>query len=424
MKTRAVILAGGEGTRLSALTAKRAKPAVPFAGKYRIIDFTLSNCCNSGIFDVVILTQYRPHSLNDHIGRGQPWDLDRNFTGGVTMLQPYKGRKDTDWYSGTADAVYQNLNWVMQDRPSPPEYILILSGDHIYEMNYDDLVNYHISKNADMTICSISVPIEEASRFGILDVDSKNRVKEFLEKPANPPGNNASMGVYVFSAKVLEQMLMEDAKRAGSTHDFGKDLIPRMVAQGMKVFAYPFSGYWVDVGTLDAYWETHMDLLARPSPINLNNRKWVIHTRSEERPPMVIETGTEIKDSMITNGAVICEGAIVERSILSPGVYIGPHAVVRESIILTDATVEANAVVERTIIDKNAVIGIGAKVGKITDKANLGITVIGKGAHVPAGYSIGRNVVLGTDLRPEDFGAFASNKTVPDGTKIINEAKD
>jgi glucose-1-phosphate adenylyltransferase len=420
MKTRAVILAGGEGTRLSVLTAKRAKPAVPFAGKYRIIDFALSNCVNSHIFDVVILTQYRPHSLNDHIGGGQPWDLDRSFTGGVQLLQPFKGRKDTDWYLGTADAVWQNLNFVVRGNA---DYVLILSGDHIYEMDYAALVNYHITKGADMTVCSIQVPMDEANRFGILDVDSKNHVKDFVEKPANPPGNNASMGVYVFSTEVLTKMLTEDAARSSSSHDFGKDIIPRMVAQNMKVFAYPFEGYWVDVGTVDAYWEAHMDLLNRPPSLSLNNRDWVIHTRSEERPPSMVEQGAVIKNSMITNGVVICEGAVVERSILSPGVYVGPKAVIRDSIVLTDSYIEASAVVERCIIDKQAVIGHGAKVGKIQELGDLGITVVGKNARIPAGFTVGRNVVIGTDLGPDDFDEYVAEKTVPNGKKLFNEKK-
>jgi glucose-1-phosphate adenylyltransferase len=419
MRTRAVILAGGEGTRLSVLTAKRAKPAVPFAGKYRIIDFTLSNCVNSNIFDVLILTQYRPHSLMDHIGRGQPWDLDRSFTGGVHILQPYKGRKDTDWYSGTADAVYQNLNFV---RRRQPENILILSGDHVYQMDYYTLLTFHTNKSADVTICTIRVPMDEASRYGILETDPQYRVKDFVEKPANPPGNLASMGVYVFRTELLERMLIEDAARASSSHDFGKDIIPRMVAEGLKVYAYPYDGYWVDVGTIDAYWEAHMDLLNRPPSLNLNDRSWVIHTRSEERPPVMIESGSTVRDSLITDGSVICEGAVVERSVLSPGVYIGPNAVIRESIILTDTYVEAGAVVERCIIDKQVVIGHDAQVGKITDSNDLGITVIGKGAHIPAGFTIGRNVVINTDLGPNDFAEFAE-KTVPNGKKVMGDTK-
>jgi glucose-1-phosphate adenylyltransferase len=426
MRTRAVILAGGEGTRLSVLTAKRAKPAVPFAGKYRIIDFTLSNCVNSGIFDVLFLTQYRPHSLMDHIGGGQPWDLDRSFTGGVHMLQPYKGRQDTDWYVGTADAVWQNMNFVKRGNP---KYVLILSGDHIYEMDYDMLVKYHEFKGADVTVCTIRVPIEEASRFGILDVDPKGRVKDFVEKPANPPSNLASMGIYVFNMTALERMLTEDASRASSSHDFGKDIIPRMVAEGANVYAYNYDGYWVDVGTLDAYWSAHMDLLTRPPSINLNDRSWIIHTRSEERPPVILNKGAQISDSMITDGSVISEGAIIERSVLSPGVYVGPNAVIRESIILTDTYIEAGAVVERAIIDKEVVIGHDAQIGIITSKEgkngkakDMGIPVIGKSTRVPARFIVGRGTVLGSDLGPDDFKNFADN-IIPDGTKHLGDKK-
>lgn len=419
MKARAVILAGGEGTRLSVLTAKRAKPAVPFAGKYRIIDFTLSNCVNSGIFDVVILTQYRPHSLNDHLGRGQPWDLDRSFTGGLQILQPYKGRRDTDWYSGTADAVWQNLNFVVRGKP---DNVLILSGDHIYEMDYDVLLNFHTAKNADMTICTLPVPMDEASRYGILDVDSKGRVKDFMEKPANPPSNLASMGVYVFKTDALDRLLTEDAERGSSSHDFGKDIIPRMVATGQKVFAYNYVGYWIDVGTLDAFWEAHMDLLGKPPSLNLNDRSWIIHTRSEERPPVMIEQGAVVRDSLITDGSIISAGAVVERSVLSPGVYIGPKAVIRESIILTDSYIEAGAVVERSIIDKMVVVGHEARVGKIQDIGDLGITVVGKGTHVPAGFNVGRNVVIGTDLKPDDFVDYA-DKIIPNNKKVNSDKK-
>ncbi|MBI5669502.1 MAG: glucose-1-phosphate adenylyltransferase [Chloroflexi bacterium] len=413
-KVKAVILAGGEGTRLVTLTAKRAKPAVPFAGKYRIIDFTLSNCVNSNIFDVLILTQYRPHSLNDHIGRGRPWDLDRSFTGGVQILQPYKGRADTDWYAGTADAVAQNLNFVRRGRP---DYVLILSGDHIYEMDYDVLIQFHRERKADATVCTIRVPMDEASRYGILDVDDDYRVREFVEKPANPPGNLASMGVYVFNYAVLEQQIQEDQKRRASNHDFGKDIIPRMVIEGMNVYAYPYGGYWVDVGTIDAYWEAHMDLIASPPSLNLNDRTWVIHTRSEERPPVHIHTGATVKNSLITDGSVISEGALVENSVLSPGVYVGPNAVVRESIVLTDTYIEAGAVVERCILDKIVVIGHNAHVGKILEMGELGITCVGKNTHVPAGYTIGHSAVLGTDLRLEDFAAY-TNKIVPSNTTI------
>jgi glucose-1-phosphate adenylyltransferase len=419
MKIKAVILAGGEGTRLATLTAKRAKPAVPFAGKYRIIDFTLSNCVNSNIFDVLILTQYRPHSLNDHIGRGRPWDLDRSFTGGVQLLQPYKGRNDTDWYAGNADAVAQNLNFVRRGRP---DYVLILSGDHIYEMDYDVLLQSHRDKRADATVCTIRVPMDEASRYGILDVDDDYRIREFIEKPAHPPGNLASMGVYIFSYPALEQLLQEDQKRKTSNHDFGKDIIPRMVIEGMNVYAYPYGGYWIDVGTIDAYWEAHMDLIGSPPSLNLNDRTWVIHTVSEERPPVHIQAGATVKNSLITDGSVVSEGAVVENSILSPGVYVGPNAVVRESIVLTDTYIEAGAVVERCVLDKIVVIGHNARVGKINEVGELGITCVGKNTHVPAGYTVGNGCILGTDLRLEDFESY-SNKSVPNGSLIGYSAK-
>ncbi len=401
MKVRAVILAGGEGTRLKVLTRKRAKPAVPFAGKYRIIDFTLSNCVNSGIFDIMILTQYRPHSLNEHIANGRPWDLDRTFSGGVQLLQPFIGREVSDWYAGTADAVYQNINFIRQ---RDPDLILILSGDHVYEMDYERLITFHQEHDADATVCTIRVPIEEASRYGIMTIDDRYRVTDFVEKPSTPPGNLASMGVYLFRLEVLDRLLRADAARSTSSHDFGKDIIPRMIEDQMRVFAYPFAGYWVDVGTVDAYWETHMDLVAHPPALDLTDRSWIIHTRSEERPPVRIEAGAQCIDSLITDGSVIAGGAIVERSILSPGVYVGPDAVVRESIILTDSYIEAGAVVERAIIDKNCVIGHKARVGQIVEgAAELGIVMVGKNTHLPTGIVVGRGATLGSDLRNENF---------------------
>lgn len=414
MKVKAVILAGGEGTRLATLTAKRAKPAVPFAGKYRIIDFTLSNCVNSGIFDVLMLTQYRPHSLNDHIALGRPWDLDRSFTGGIHTLQPYKGRFDTDWYAGTADAVTQNLNFVRQGRP---EQVVILSGDHIYQMDYDLFVNYHRQKNADLTIATIQVPLDEAPRFGVCLTDDDMRVTDFVEKSQNPPSTLASMGVYVFNYDVLEKVLLEDRDDPNSEHDFGKNIIPKMIKNDMRVFGYAYGGYWIDVGTIDSYWEAHMDLLETPPSLNLNDRTWIIHTKSEERPPVRIANGAVIRDSMITDGSTICEGAIVERSILSPGVFVGPGAVVRDSIVLTDAYVEAGAVVERAILDKLVVVGKGARVGSIPEMGELGICCVGKNTNIPPGYTVGHSVILGTDLSPSYFDSFP-DKVIPPGTHI------
>jgi glucose-1-phosphate adenylyltransferase len=401
VKTRVVILAGGEGSRLGVLTAKRAKPAVPFGGKYRIIDFTLSNCVNSGLFDIMLLTQYRPHSLNEHIGVGRPWDLDRSFTGGIRIYQPYKGRADTDWYVGTADAIQQNFSFLKEGRP---DYVLVLAGDHIYEMNYARLIAFHQQNAADLTIATLRVSMDEASRMGILATDANFRVTQFVEKPKNPPGNLASMGIYVFNLEVLDKMLREDAQRPDSSHDFGKDIIPRMVTTGMRVFAYPFSGYWVDVGTIDAYWRTHMDLVKFPAPLDLNDRTWIIHTRSEERPPVLIQSGATVRDSLITDGSVIATGAVVERSVLSPGVYVGPEAVVRESIILTDASIEGGARVERCIIDKQVTIGHNACVGRIDPNArDLGITTVGKSAQIAGGVVIGRGVTIGPNVMPEDI---------------------
>lgn len=421
-KIRAVILAGGEGTRLNVLTTKRAKPAVPFAGKYRIIDFPLSNCVNSGIFDVLVLTQYRPHSLNDHIARGRPWDLDRTLSGGVQLLQPYKGRFDTDWYVGTADAVTQNLNVVKRN---DPEHTLILSGDHIYTMDYQLMRAYHEERDADVTICVLQVPWEEASRFGIMFTDDDLRVKEFIEKPSDPPGNLANMGVYLFKTKVLVEMLNEDDKDPRSSHDFGKDIIPKMIAKGYNVFAYPFEDYWVDVGTSDAYWTAHMDLLQVGPPLNLNDRSWVIHTRSEERPPIRVDQGTTIVSSMLTHGNQIAENAIIERSVLSPGVSVGPNAIIRESIIMTDTYIEGGAVVERCIIDKQVNIGHNARVGRIDEnQKHFGITTIGKSANIPADITIGCNVIIGTDARREHFLDKYPNGIVPDGARIFYKGPD
>jgi glucose-1-phosphate adenylyltransferase len=401
MRTRAVILAGGEGSRLGVLTHERAKPAVPFAGKYRIIDFTLSNCANSGITDVMMLTQYRPHSLNEHIGAGRPWDLDRSFSGGIQVYQPYRGRSVTDWYKGTADALLQNLSFVKR---SDPDLILVLSGDHIYKMDYAGLIDFHERRQADVTIGTLNVTREEASRMGILATDAEYRVTQFIEKPKDPPGTLASMGIYVFNRSVLAQMLMEDGKKRDSTHDFGKDIIPRMVTGGLRAFAYPFNGYWVDVGTIDAYWRTHMDLLKEPPPIDLNDRSWVIHTRSEERPPVMIHSGAIVRDSLITDGCVIMPGARIEKSILSPGVVVSPKAVIRQSIVLTGTVVEQAARIERAIVDKFVNVGRNARIGRLP-KADekLGITTVGKNAQIPDRTVVAPGAVINEDARPGFF---------------------
>ncbi len=425
MRVLALILAGGQGTRLSVLSQKRAKPAVPFAGKYRIIDFTLSNCVNSGIFDIGIATQYRPRSLNDHIRTGRPWDLDR-MHGGVTMLQPYEVSPGIQpWYRGTADAVYQNRDFVQHHRPT---MTLILSGDHVYKMDYGPLLAYHQAQQAALTVCAFRVPLAEASRFGVLvaDPDRPGRVIGFEEKPQHPKSDLISMGIYVFDTPTLLKLLEEDAADPQSKHDFGHDILPKMVAEGYRVFCYHFDGYWVDVGTVQAYWEAHMDLLEEKPPLNLLDRSWIIHTRSEERPPVNIRTGASIGHSLISDGCVI-EGA-VEYSVLSPGVWVKKGAIVRSSIIMTDAVIDEMAVVDRAILDKNVHIGARARVGcgdemgvpNETDPAlNTGITLIGKNTAIPPQMAIGRNCVIAGDLPAHMF----TNLTLESG-KTINSIKD
>lgn len=414
MRTRAIILAGGEGSRLSTLTAKRTKPAVPFAGKYRIIDFTLSNCVNSGLFDVMILAQYRPHSLIDHIGVGGPWDLNREFTGGVRIYTPYKARGPSDWFTGTANAVQQNFRFI---KNSNPDLVLILSGDHIYHMNYDAMVSFHIDLQADVTMATIRVPIQEASRFGIVEVDREFSVKSFTEKPEHPSSNLANMGVYVFTLDVLDKLLWEDRARSGTSHDFGRDILPRMVMEKARVFAFPYTGYWVDVGTVQSYWQAHMDLLEYPPSLDLNDRSWIIHTRTEERPPVRIASGAEIHDSMITDGCVIAPGAKVVRSVLSPGVRVQSGAIIRQSVILTDSTIEEGARVERSIVDKHVRIGREASVGSNDTEGDLGICMIGKNSHLPPGVRVEPASVIGTDVIPSDF----PGEVVPHGASIYTK---
>jgi glucose-1-phosphate adenylyltransferase len=420
LRTLSLILAGGQGTRLSILSQKRAKPAVPFAGKYRIIDFTLSNCVNSGLSAVGVLTQYRPRSLNDHIRNGRPWDLDR-MQGGVTLLQPYQATlEDCSWYRGTAEAVQYNLDYVNHYRP---RWTLILSGDHIYKMDYNYLIDFHEQKRADMTVAAIRVHPSETSRFGILDLSSSEpgRVSGFEEKPTSSSSDLASMGVYVFDTQILNHLLEQDAQDQHSSHDFGKDILPKMVAQGYRVFGYVFDQYWVDVGTIQAYWEAHMDLLEDHSPLDLLDREWIIHTRSEERPPVNIRTGASIAHSLISDGCII-EGA-VEYSVLSPGVQVKTGAIVRNSIIMTDAVIDEMSIVDRVILDKNVHIGTRSRVGwgedmqtvnEIDPRLHTGITLAGKNALVPPGTIVGRNCVIASDTSADAFSGHtvASGKTV------------
>lgn len=398
MKTRAIILAGGEGTRLGVLTAKRTKPAVPFAGKYRIIDFTLSNCVNSNLFDVMIIAQYRPHSLIEHLGSGAPWDLNRDFTGGIRIYTPYKSQ-NAGWFSGTADAVQQNFRFIKR---SDPDLILILSGDHIYSMDYSAMIQYHLKNKADLTIATIKVPIKEASRFGIVGIDQDYRVNSFVEKPANPPSNLANMGVYLFNRDTLDEVLWKDHLRKDSSHDFGKDALPEMVQNGASVFAYPYEGYWVDVGTVNTYWQAHMELLKTPPSINLHNRSWIIHTRTEERPPVTLREGSVVVDSMICDGCTIESGAQVINSILSPGVYVHSGAVVRDAVIFTDCVIEKNASITRAILDKRVRVQENARIGDATLQ-ELKISMVGKNTIIPGNMIIEAGGILGTDLALSDY---------------------
>jgi glucose-1-phosphate adenylyltransferase len=415
-KTVAMILAGGQGERLSVLSRQRAKPAVMFAGKYRIIDFTLSNCVNSGIFDIAVLTQYRPHSLNDHIGHGRPWDLDR-ATGGLKLLQPYLGRARSDWYRGTADAIYHNLFYVEETRATD---VLILSGDHVYAMDYRPMLALHRESGADVTVAVQPVPWEDASRFGVMDVDDDGRVIKFEEKPAKPKSNLASMGVYIFRTDVLIDVFQrEDGGR--SMIDFGHEVIPFLIADE-NVFAYRFEHYWRDVGTLQSYWEANMEQIQDVPGLNLYDPDWRIHTRSEERPPAKIMDNSHVSRSLLSHGCIIIR-ATVERSVLSPGVVLQEGAVVRDSIIMTDAVIGPGAIVDRCIIDKHVYIGAGAQLGVGNDNApnwlepgrlNTGLTLVGRSARVPAGVRAGRNVLIGADVRESAFESreISSGETV------------
>ena len=423
MKTRVVILAGGEGSRLSVLTAKRAKPAVPFAGKYRIIDFALSNCTNSGLFDVMMMAQYRPQSLIEHIGAGGPWDLNRDFTGGIRIYTPYKARFGTDWFIGTADAVQQNFSFIKRERP---DHILILSGDHIYAMDYDALITFHIDHQADVTMATVSVPVAEAPRYGIVGVDEYYKVTSFVEKPKNPPSTLANMGVYVFNLNVLDRALWADRHQHESAHDFGRNILPRLVAEGSRVFAYPYSGYWVDVGTIESYWRAHMDLLLPDPPLNLNDRRWVIHTRTEERPPVWVERGAVVANSMLSDGCIIEKGAHVENSVLSPGVIVQSGAVVRESILMTDCRIHSGSRVQKAVLDKRVQVGENSVVGQISSEDDKSaalepeLVLVGKNSKLPPELTVKAGALIGTDVVYSDFdsllvesGSFVQTKRQP-----------
>jgi glucose-1-phosphate adenylyltransferase len=410
-----LILAGGEGERLSILSQVRAKPGVPFGGKYRIIDFALSNAVNSGLTDVAVLTQYAPRSLIDHIGVGRPWDLDRS-RGGVTLLQPYLGRGRTrEWYRGTADAVLQNVEFIA-DRD--PELVVILAGDHIYKMDYRPFIERHRTSGADITCAVRTVPIEEAHRFGILEADEDGWITAFVEKPPKPTSNLVSMGVYVFGWPQLRSVLTADRV------DFGRDVLPAMVAAGRRVGAYPYGGYWQDVGTVESYWQTSLDLLSDHPGIDLYDRGWLIYTKSEERAPALIGPAASVTRSMISHGCVI-HGS-VEHSILSPGVRVEAGAVVRDSIVMFDTVIGAGATVDCTILDKDCVVGARSRVGDGDDlrpnrqepeRLFAGITLVGKRGRIPAGIVIGRNCRIDPSVDEADFGR---RRSVRSGTTVTH----
>ena len=371
----ALLLAGGQGSRLGVLTKKLAKPAVPFGGKYRIIDFPLSNCVNSGIEAVGVLTQYQPLVLNEYIGNGQPWDLD-GMLDGVHCLSPYQQVGGADWYSGTANAIYQNMNYIER---YDPEYVVILSGDHIYKMDYSKMVAFHKEHNADCTIAVIDVPLEEASRFGILNTNPDGSIYEFDEKPAVPKSTNASMGIYVFSFDKLKKYLTLDAAQQGSSNDFGKDVLPAMLSAGERMFAYQFEGYWKDVGTIDSLWESNMDLLNPKAGLDLSREDWKIYSRNPVMPPHYIAKGAKVQNSLVAEGCNVYGN--LEFSVLFHGVYVAPTATVTDSIVMPGAVIEEGAKVQYAIVAENAVIGKNCVIGKrpedMENRDDWGVAVVG-----------------------------------------------
>ena len=410
----AMLLAGGQGSRLGVLTAKVAKPAVAFGGKYRIIDFPLSNCINSGIDTVGVLTQYQPLRLNAHIGIGIPWDLDRNI-GGVTVLPPYEKSANSEWYTGTANAIYQNLEYMESYNP---DYVLILSGDHIYKMDYEVMLDFHKENNADVTIAAMPVPIEEASRFGIVITDDNNQVTEFEEKPAHPRSNLASMGIYIFSWPVLKEALLKKKDEPGC--DFGKHVIPYCHENGQRLFAYEYNGYWKDVRTLGSYWEANMELIDIIPDFNLYEEFWKIYTNTGSIPPQYISENSVIDKSIICNGAEIY--GEVHNSVIGSNVVIGQGAVVRDSIIMQDVVIGENCVIDKSIIAEHVNVGDNVTLGIGSDIPNklkpniysFGLVTIGENSVIPANVQIGKNTAISGVTAKEDYvdGVLESGETL------------
>lgn len=388
----AMLLAGGQGSRLGVLTKNIAKPAVPYGGNYRIIDFPLSNCVNSGIYTVGVLTQYQPLELNDYIGNGQPWDLDRQ-NGGVHVLSPYEAIGSKEWYKGTANAIYQNINFIEK---YDPEYVVVLSGDHIYKMNYAKMVDFHEKNKADCTIAVLEVPWEEASRFGILATDENNQIYEFAEKPAKPKSNKASMGVYVFSWDKLKKYLIQDENTPDSANDFGKNIIPTMLAEGERLFAFPFEGYWKDVGTIDSLWEANLDIINPNVDLDLSDPSWKIYSRNPVSPPHYIGKKASVELSSVSEGCEI-EGN-VDYSVISSNVKIEEDADIRYSVIMPGAVIKKGAKVYYSIVAENAVIEAGAQVGEIPEllknPEEWGVSVVGTGATVKSDSKVEPGVMI------------------------------
>ena len=410
----AMLLAGGQGSRLGVLTAKVAKPAVSFGGKYRIIDFPLSNCINSGVDTVGVLTQYQPLRLNTHIGIGMPWDLDRNV-GGVTVLPPYEKSTNSEWYTGTANAIYQNLDYIDTYNP---DYVLILSGDHIYKMDYEVMLDFHKENNADVTIAVMPVPMEEASRFGIMITDDNNQITEFEEKPEHPRSNLASMGIYIFSWPILRNALIQLSSQPNC--DFGKHIIPYCHDNGNRLFAFEFNGYWKDVGTLGSYWEANMELIDIIPEFNLYEEFWKIYTKSDAVPPQYVSAESKIEKSLITGGAEIYGD--VYNSVIGAGVTIGKGTVVRDSIIMKNTTIGENCTIDKAIIAEEVeisdgvVMGIGEEVpNKVQPKIySFGLVTIGENSYIPPNVKIGKNTAISGDTTPDDYdeGVLASGETL------------
>ncbi len=395
-----MLLAGGQGSRLYALTSNIAKPAVPYGGKYRIIDFPLSNCINSGIETVGVLTQYQPLELNEYIGSGMPWDLDRSGAG-VHVLPPYQRNKGADWYKGTANAIYQNIAFIER---YDPEYVLVLSGDHIYKMDYSKMIEAHRANNADCTIAVIEVEMEEASRFGILNTNPDGSIYEFDEKPAVPKSNLASMGIYVFNWKKMRKYLIEDEANPDSENDFGKNVLPAMLNAGERMFAYRFEGYWKDVGTIDSLWEANMDILNPKVPLDLSDREWRIYSRNAGLPPHFIGEGAKVQNSSISEGCNV--HGEVEFSVLFPGVTVEEGAVIYDSILMPGAHVGKNARVQYAIVAENVEIGEGAVVGErpedMADLKDWGVAVVAKGVKVYPGATVKAKAMIDADVKGDE----------------------